>query len=128
MEQRGRPRKHNEGELCVDCEINEKHFKGYSTAGNPIYRARCQECHNRRTNNPWGRHKGEVCEMCGYKPFWRRALDVHHRDGNKSNNEPSNLMTLCATCHRELEASIHDLSGEWEEAESWLKKALRKLM
>jgi len=27
-------------------------------------------------------------------------LDVHHRDGNKKNNDPLNLVTLCANCHR----------------------------
>jgi 5-methylcytosine-specific restriction endonuclease McrA len=64
--------------------------------------------------------------LCGYTPFWKRALDVHHRDGDKSNNTTDNLMTLCATCHRELEASIHHY-GDWEEAESWLKKVIRRL-
>lgn len=125
---RGRPRLHNEGELCIDCEENEKHFKGYSTAGAPLYRARCQTCHSSRHGKPWGRHKGESCELCGYEPFWKRALDVHHRDGDNTNNDTDNLMTLCANCHRELEATIHDHGGEWEEAESWLKKALRKFL
>jgi len=27
-------------------------------------------------------------------------LDVDHIDGNKKNNDISNLMTLCANCHR----------------------------
>lgn len=123
----GRPRKHNAGEMCVDCGINEKHFKGYSTAGNEIYRSRCQECHG-RSGTPWGRHKGDTCELCGHTTIFKRSLDVHHRDGNKGNNSLDNLMTLCATCHRELEASIHEHKGEWEEAESWLKKALRRFL
>jgi 5-methylcytosine-specific restriction endonuclease McrA len=27
-------------------------------------------------------------------------LDIDHVDGNKANNDPSNIMTLCANCHR----------------------------
>jgi len=27
-------------------------------------------------------------------------LDVDHIDGDSSNNDPSNYMTLCANCHR----------------------------
>jgi hypothetical protein len=30
-------------------------------------------------------------------------LHVHHKDGNRENNDPANLITLCWHCH----ASIH---------------------
>ena len=36
------------------------------------------------------------CTVCGS----RRALQVHHRDDNPFNNDPSNLQTLCWWCHR----------------------------
>lgn len=36
-----------------------------------------------------------VCETCGSKKY----LDIHHDDENRSNNEPSNLKTLCRSCH-----------------------------
>lgn len=29
-----------------------------------------------------------------------KSLHVHHIDGNKENNELSNLITLCSACHR----------------------------
>lgn len=124
---RGRPRKHKAGEMCEECGVAEKQYKGVSTAGNPLYRRTCQSCHI-KYRRPWARHKGVVCELCGYEPFWRRALDVHHRNGEKSDNSPENLMTLCANCHRELEAEIHNRNGDWEEAESWLKKMVRKFL
>ena len=37
------------------------------------------------------------CEACGSV----NSLHVHHADENPTNNAPSNLMTLCAKCHRE---------------------------
>lgn len=36
-----------------------------------------------------------ACENCGTTA----RLHVHHVDENPENNTPSNLMTLCATCH-----------------------------
>lgn len=44
-------------------------------------------------------HKGPTCEACGFEGH-ACQLDVHHKDGNHANDEPSNLQTLCANCHR----------------------------
>lgn len=37
-----------------------------------------------------------ACEACGATG----KLHVHHKDEDPSNNDPSNLRTLCPTCHR----------------------------
>jgi DNA-directed RNA polymerase subunit RPC12/RpoP len=39
---------------------------------------------------------GNACQHCG-QTF---ALDIHHIDGNPANNSKTNLIVLCATCHR----------------------------
>ena len=41
------------------------------------------------------KYRGKHCETCGTK----KQIGIHHRDGNIRNNDKSNLMTLCATCH-----------------------------
>lgn len=44
------------------------------------------------------------CAECG----GTQKLDVHHKDRNPENNDPSNLRTLCHTCHMRL----HHRAGE----------------
>lgn len=45
-------------------------------------------------------HKKDKCELCGFVPVHSCQLDVDHIDGNRNNNDPSNLQTLCSNCHR----------------------------
>jgi hypothetical protein len=40
------------------------------------------------------------CAFCQYSGT-HRALEVHHIDGDHSNNETGNLLVLCTNCHRE---------------------------
>lgn len=45
-------------------------------------------------------HRGQSCEACGST----ERLHAHHADGEPGNNEPQNIQTLCAFCHRFLHA------------------------
>lgn len=38
-----------------------------------------------------------ICKRCGLKDA--RVLNVHHKDQNRRNNEPNNLVWLCMSCH-----------------------------
>lgn len=49
---------------------------------------------------PYIQHKGSLCEVCGFVPQHLCQLDVDHIDGDHDNNDPTNLQTLCANCHR----------------------------
>lgn len=49
--------------------------------------------------------KQDVCECCGLKQWQGKEihLQVHHVDGNKKNNELSNLQLLCPNCHSQTD-------------------------
>jgi hypothetical protein len=49
---------------------------------------------------PYRIYVKDKCDNCGFIPLHICQLDVDHIDGNNKNNEPSNLQTLCANCHR----------------------------
>lgn len=46
-------------------------------------------------------NKEYKCEQCGITEWNGKyiRLEVHHIDGNHSNNKPENLMLLCPNCH-----------------------------
>jgi hypothetical protein len=45
------------------------------------------------------------CAWCGPTIHYERVqLDVHHLDGNRENNDPSNLEIFCSNCHRVAES------------------------
>lgn len=55
------------------------------------------------------RHYGQQCEVCKQQKlknqFWETlpgVLNVHHIDGNRSNNEVENLMVICPCHHAAL--------------------------
>ena len=53
-----------------------------------------------RTRYPHRLYKKDCCELCGFKAEHTVQLDVDHIDGDNKNNDPINLQTLCANCHR----------------------------
>jgi hypothetical protein len=44
------------------------------------------------------RYYGEKCQRCGFDNIL--ALEVHHKDEDRANNDINNLEVLCANCHR----------------------------
>lgn len=44
------------------------------------------------------KYKKEHCGRCGSQ----QSLDLHHLDGNRTNNWLENLLTLCDSCHTRL--------------------------
>lgn len=67
-----------------------------ASRGGGRWRSVCMSHHKK----PHMEAKAAVCECCGFVPAHPCQLDVDHKDGDHSNNEPDNLITLCANCHR----------------------------
>lgn len=52
------------------------------------------------------RTRVEECEICKLKPEWQGkflSLHIDHKDGDRNNNNPSNLRLLCPNCHSQTE-------------------------
>lgn len=48
---------------------------------------------------------GKVCQLCGFNKN-ESALEVHHKDKNRNNNTITNLIVLCANCHKIIHSGI----------------------
>lgn len=70
--------------------------KGKNYKGTQIWDKMCAKC---RVSD-YRKHKKDHCEFCGFKAIVPAQLDVDHIDGDRTNNDISNLQTLCANCHR----------------------------
>ena len=84
-----------------DCQVHGKRKDGTRT-----FRKICQQ-HHYLTWHPYYGHRKDYCEnvdgrlgfKCTTSIMWKGMLDVDHMDGNPSNNDISNLQTLCKCCH-----------------------------
>jgi 5-methylcytosine-specific restriction endonuclease McrA len=73
------------------CRNSVDRWKNITGNGNPL----------RGTGRRYyKKYREDKCSRCGFVPEDECQLDVDHIDGNHSNNDPSNLQTLCANCHR----------------------------
>jgi len=87
--------------FCKSCGVEPAAKQGISKLGYQKYRSVCHWCHkNKRPHLLYRSYKKESCEECGFLAVNRCQLDVDHKDGNHSNHDPDNLVTLCANCHR----------------------------
>lgn len=83
--------------ICSVCGPTKVNLRDAKFIG--VSRYRCHSVY-RRYRYPNSVHRKNYCENCGFKPEHISQLDVDHIDGNRNNNDPSNLQTLCANCHR----------------------------
>ena len=65
-------------------------YRGKTILGFNIWKSGCSKCQKIAR-----KHKKDKCEKCGST----KKLQIDHIDRNRSNNDPSNLMTLCRPCH-----------------------------
>ena len=95
----------NERPRCKICKERPVASHGINRRNQKVFKSTCNRCRH----NTYQKHKKTYCEKCGFVPTVPSQLDVDHIDGNKTNNEITNLQTLCANCHRLKTA----LNKEW---------------
>ena len=67
---------------------------------------------NKGKNNPnykdgrsfYSKFRKKECERCGARRNinTKKPLYVHHKDGDRTNADPQNLQTVCASCHEKI--------------------------
>ena len=88
---------------CFGCNNLVKIRRGnHSESVKPAWR--CANKHKETLDNkfkPYKAHKKDICENpeCTATIIHPRQLSVDHMDGDRNNNDPSNLQTLCLNCH-----------------------------
>lgn len=73
--------------------------KGYNQSGENNNKFKAGTGSGRR-NWVYSKYRKDACEHCGATLKEVRRLIVHHRDGDHTNDIPSNLVTLCDSCHK----------------------------
>lgn len=81
-------------------DIMPPHFGTGKQNDSKIYRKICFENHSQK------------CILCGYNRI-PQIIHVHHKDRNRENNSPDNLIPLCPTCHEEEHFKHSD--GKWKQ-------------
>lgn len=106
--------------ICVFCNKRQGRRRGKYGDGTPMWGKDCWKCHSikypssdrylekkekrfldfiKRSNNK-RLNRNPVCQNCGFIAKNLCQIDIDHIDGNKKNNNLTNLMILCANCHR----------------------------
>jgi 5-methylcytosine-specific restriction endonuclease McrA len=75
---------------------HSKTIKGFK-----VWKTGCGNCEYHAKKN-----RKDYCENCG----GTKKLQIDHIDGNRSNNNPKNLKTLCRSCHDDKTTS----NQEWK--------------
>ena len=110
--------------ICIHCgkELVQKRFSS-GVLESPSMLARrkfcdrtCMAVHRKKETCSSQSHSrmkaantaAATCEICGAT----EDLQVHHVDENPRNNAPSNLRTLCRSCHRRCHSPNFTETGE----------------
>lgn len=75
---------------------------------------------NKLKSSPHRRFVKPLCSRCNYSPEDIIEIDVHHVDENHDNNDPTNLVSLCACCHRLVHSGYSLVGGPEKPSDTML--------
>ena len=93
---------------CTPAQFFERHprplhshlpARGADTAPLNVYSPNFPEISRSMKDRSGWRCEGCMADLS--EPSRRKYLNVHHRDGDRTNDSPSNLKVLCVACHGE---------------------------
>jgi len=91
---------------CRSCRTRLAMRKGVTANGTPRYSGKCWSCaHPHKVGVSLSKRKElrdrffRPCEHCGKEPKSISDFEIDHIDGDRNNNEISNLQSLCSDCH-----------------------------
>ena len=91
--------------MCNEYGFDTSHFKGQSwNKENYDYSAFTVDSikkNGKTTLNPLIKLRGRQCECCKLTEWYGKPinLEVHHINGDRTNNSLENLQLLCPNCH-----------------------------
>lgn len=86
--------------ICRTCKQPKNRDELRLRPNGQIKESICHPCRlNRLDPRIYAQYKKDRCNRCKKKWHYTQ-LDVDHIDSDHSNNDPGNLQTLCANCHR----------------------------
>ena len=95
--------------MYLELELDTSHFKGQGwnkeNYNYDVFTNGTKKKNGKNTQQPLIALRGRKCECCGLEEWMGQPinLEVHHLNGNRSDNDLSNLQLLCPNCHSQLE-------------------------
>lgn len=95
-------------EMAEELNLSTEHFKGQGWNKDNFDYTRFRKDNYIRTDdalNALVALRGRKCEICGTETWNGKEipLETHHVDGDRSNNELTNLQICCPNCHAQTD-------------------------
>ena len=91
--------------MYLELELDTSHFKGQGwnkeNYNYDVFTNGTKKKNGKNTQQPLIALRGRKCERCGLEEWMGQPinLEVHHLNGDRSDNDLSNLQLLCPNCH-----------------------------
>lgn len=91
--------------MYLELNLDTSHFKGQGwnkeNYNYDTFAKGTKKKNGKASQQPLIALRGRKCECCGLEEWMGQPinLEIHHVDGNRSNNDLNNLQLLCPNCH-----------------------------